>query len=272
MKILYSNFLNFPQSLVSPSSVEMAKISNFLMQKWGFETIFVGDTKSIEVYKSVPYNKIIEFDDRINHIPECMWSAGKLIALSMMTEPVIHMDFDLLFLNPPDNRKLFKPIVCLHSEHNLKERWQILYNNYLSVRPWKTSGIEITSYNSGIIGGLNIKLIKSCTNELINFITEKKYEIQKIFISLNSKMLKGQDKLTNISAVLLEQIWLYQLFKYNKQNIDLYLVGDPCVKNDNSFCELNVNAMNEGVLHLQGFKNDTSTKFVFKQMCEIFKI
>ncbi len=269
MKFLYSNFGGFSGNTVSQSSLEMAKFSNFLLQKYGFETIFVGDEKSIDFYKPVPYNQVLKLDDRINHIPETMWSAGKLIALSMMNEPVIHVDFDLFFLNQINIDKINKPIICLHTEKNLNHIWEGLYKKYISIAPQKTLNQEITSYNAALIGGTNINLIKSCANELIDYAINNKDKINQIG-NFTKNLITG-DADDNI-AVLLEQIWLYQLFKYSNEKISTYLQGDVCVDGQTSLSELNINALNEGLVHFQGYKGNIETTYTISELCKTFNL
>jgi hypothetical protein len=265
MKLLYSSWFGPSPDMVNlaRSSMEMGEISNFLSQKHGFETIFVGDKKSIEMYKNVPFNKVMEFDDRINQVPKCMWSAGKLIALSMMDEPVIHVDFDMFFLNAPSRQKIEKDIVCFHTERIWDDKWSRLYDTYKEVAPAETLTIKPISYNCGIIGGNNINFIKSCINNLIEHIILNKAKIEIIY----EKFKQNKNlEFFHIPAVLLEQIWLYQLFTYYNKKIDPFFEGEPCEPFKSNICELNIMAMNEGIIHFQFNKNNTKSTYAIKKM------
>lgn len=268
MKFLYSSWFGPSTDMVNlaRSSKEMGEISNFLSQKHGFETIFVGDKKSIDLYKNVPFNKVMEFDDRINQVPRCMWSAGKLIALSMMDEPVIHVDFDMFFLNAPSREKLEKDIVCFHTERIWDEKWARLYEVYKKVAPIDTLKIQPISYNSGIIGGKDINFIKKSINNLIEHIILNKSEIETIYEQ--TKAIKGL-KFFHIPAVLLEQIWLYQLFTYHNKKINPFFEGEPCEPFKTNICELNVMALNEGIIHFQFNKNTSKSVFTIKKFYNI---
>lgn len=270
MKILYSSW--FGPSIgndnvsVSRSSKKMSEISNFLSQKHGFETVFVGDDKAIELYKEIPFNHVLKFDDRINRVPKCMWSAGKLIALSMMDEPAIHVDYDVFFLNPPIQTKLEKEIICFHTEKIWNKKWKSLYDTYLDVAPTKTLEIQPISYNCGLVGGTDINLIKKCANELIEHITLNYDKINTIYSE--TKKISGLD-FFHIPAVLLEQLWMFQLFTYYGQTISPYFDGEPCEPFKNPMCELNVKSLNEGIIHFQFNKNTSKSVFAIRKFHNI---
>jgi hypothetical protein len=261
MKILYSSWSG--PKIAQKSSLKMAELSNFFSQKHGFETIFVGDKKSIEMYKNVPFNKVMEFDDRINQVPKCMWSAGKLIALSMMSDPVIHVDADLFFITPPIKEKLGQEIICFHSESYETLHWFQYYNIYKkeNIYPLKTEGIIPISYNSALIGGQNIDLIKKHIDELIDFVIENKVKIEKIF-EKNTKKIENREGVHDaFAAVLLEQIWLYQTYRNEKKEICCYLD----VKN---LEDINKESEIKGIKHFWGNKN---SKYVENTIDELYE-
>jgi hypothetical protein len=277
MKVIYSSFLGFSKKLVSVSSLEMAKISNFLLQKDGYETIFVGDDKSIQEYGETPYNQILRMDDRIYDVPKCMWSAGKLLALTTINEPSVHIDFDLFCFQGLNRPKLEKDIICLHTEKNLDDRWDYLYKAYQDVAPDNTSNYKPSSYNCAIIGGLDFNLIKKCANDLIEHIIKYKQEIEEKFIEVTEfietqgEAFRRKYGFFNIPAVLLEQIWMFQLYKHYNKNIATYLDGNPCIDSTKA-CLLNVQSIDKGIVHFQGNKENPASRFAIKKLNKIFKL
>jgi hypothetical protein len=263
MKILYSSWSG--PKIAQKSSLKMAELSNFFSQKHGFETVFVGDKKSIEAHKKIPFNKIMEFDDRINQVPKCMWSAGKLIALSMMNEPVIHIDADLFFINPPIKEKLEQEILCFHSEEYSTPHWIQYYTFFKkeNIYPLKTSGVHPLSYNSAIIGGQNIDLIKKHIEELIDLVVENKIKIEKIFEKHTKKIENREGVHDAFAAILLEQIWLYQTYRYVNKKISVYLDA-------NTLDNINQESEIKGVKHFWGQKNDKYVKNTIDELYEFY--
>jgi hypothetical protein len=264
MKILYSSWSG--PKIAQKSSLKMAELSNFFSQKHGFETIFVGDKKSIEAHKEIPFNKIMEFDDRINQVPKCMWSAGKLIALSMMSDPVIHVDADLFFITPPIKEKLGQEIICFHSESYETLHWFQYYNIYKkeNIYPLKTEGIIPISYNSALIGGQNIDLIKKHIDELIDFVIENKVKIEKIF-EKNTKKIENREGVHDaFAAVLLEQIWLYQTYRNEKKEICCYLDDVKNLEDIDKESEI------KGIKHFWGKKNSKYVENTINELYEFY--
>lgn len=261
MKILYSSWLKPGKSYTDRSSVKMGEISNFLSQKHGFETIFVGDKKSLQMYKNIPFNQVLEFDDRIYKIPERMWSAGKLIALSMMQEPVVHIDFDMFFINPPDRKKLENEIICFHSEEYETYHWIKYYFAFdkENLCPENTKYVEPISHNSAIIGGSNIDFIKECVNGLIDHIILHKKEINNL---IEDKIIK-ENFHAAFGTVLLEQIWLYQIYKNNNKEISFYFDGKD-------LDTINKQSKLDGAVHFWGSKNGRAEKKTVEELYKLY--
>ncbi len=220
MKIIFSNIKSFDRGSVPDNLyyLEMAALSNYFVKSNGFETIFFGDEDSLKEFKNIEYDHFQLINKKeIDIFPKCMWSMGKLVALTKVNEPVLHVDMDLFF-NKLDHTLINKDIICLHSEMFIKD--MPILQELFEIRPRQAEGFDVVSYNCGIIGGKDYITINKSINILFNFINDNYDYINKIY-----NQYKNIEKYGSIffPAVLAEQIWLFQIFKYFNKEISCYV-------------------------------------------------
>jgi len=240
MKFIFSflsdTYYNFPVD------IEMAKISNFLIQEKGFETIFFGDKTSIEYFKSVSFTHVNEIkEEEIIDIPKCLWSMSKLISFTKMNEPFLHIDFDVFLFKFQDS--LFNNnILCLNSEYSHDNMVKTL-QEVIKIRPVKTLKYEEHSYNCGIIGGNNFSILKKVAEELLEYIKLNKNLIDKAYIvNCDLNFIKS-------IPMLVEQVWMFQLYKYYNEKFNFYIDFDLGEKEN-----FNHDFFKKGVIHFQHSK------------------
>jgi hypothetical protein len=238
-------------------NLEMAKLSNFLVQSHGYKTCFYGDKKSLESFEDIKFNEHHELnDDRFNEIPDQMWSIGKLFSLLRINEPFIHMDYDIFLFKNFDQDFLNKEVVFYHNEFHLDPLVEE-YQNYFELRPSNTKSFINRSYNCALFGGKNFKLIQDICEEIINFIIENKQSINQ---KLNSK--ESLNFMPFMPALLLEQVWIFQLLKHYKQEFSSYL------HQTRNLAVISKEAYIKNICHLQGSK---SNKLVLKNIFSMNK-
>jgi len=202
MKAIFSFIKN--SNAITSQSIELAALSNFCAKKQGFQTIFFGDDDSLKEFGSIEYNEKRKLNNDLSNFPKCFWSISKLIALSMMNEPCIHIDMDLLLTKPISDNFLKNDIVCFHDEFFNQGKRQEKLKNLFKILPNNCESIVGNSYNCGIIGGSDIISIKNGIKILLDFISLNNNYIDKINID---------NKYSIPTALLIEQIWLFQIFK-----------------------------------------------------------
>jgi len=260
MKFIFSNWSDAVGH--KTSSLELAKISNFLIQAKGFETVLFADKGSIEHFKSVPYNEIHEIKDyEMENIPKSLWSMSKLVSMSKMNEPFLHVDFDL-FLFKFDELCLKKNIVCLHSESYFDKNIKIL-QKIVGIQPEKTLNSIARSYNCGIIGGQNFEFLKKASNEILEYVRENKSHIEEVY----SNNLNNKDITIQIMPVLVEQVWMFQLFKFYNEIFYTYLDSDsPSTHKFQNECYI------KGFIHFQKGKKVKNCEYTINQFINYFNI
>ena len=257
MKFIFS-YLNL---INKKPNIDLAKISNFLIQNQGFETVFFGDENSLEFLETVPFNHKFEITkEEVKNIPKCIWSASKFIAMSKMKEPFVHVDFDFFFFRM--EKSLFNQnIICLHSEKNQSRLVESLQKLML-IHPKEISTTGQISYNCGIVGGVNFNFLKKISLDLLKYLHNNKSYIDNMYSKYSNQ------KIADISCipVLVEQVWMFQLFKTYKEEFNTYVNSDL---GDQNF---QIECVEKGFLHLQDAENLKSVNATLQELIENFKI
>jgi hypothetical protein len=156
MKVIFS-YVDFSLKEKNHSKIlKMAAVSNFLAQKHGYETILFVDKKSRLYFENIQYNNIFCLEEQITeNIPKSIWSLGKLLAMSQMKEPFIHIDFDILLLRQLKDDLIKKEFLCLHGEEWLLFNTKILVDIYKNLNTYIAKPISL---NCAIVGGNNFEL------------------------------------------------------------------------------------------------------------------
>jgi hypothetical protein len=257
MKFIFS-YLNLVNKR---PNVNLAKVSNFLIQNQGFETVFFGDEHSLEFLRTVPFNHKFEIAKKdVKNIPKCIWSASKFFAMSKMKEPFIHVDFDFLFFRM--EKSLFNQnIICLNSEKSHNRLVNSL-QKLMRIHPKEISTTGQICYNCGIVGGVNFNLLKKISLDLLNYLYNNKDYIDKMYLDYSNQ------KIIDIPyiPVLVEQVWMFQLFKTYKEEFTTYVQSDLGDRN------FQIECVEKGFLHLQGAENLKSVNATLQELIENFKI
>lgn len=229
------------------TSSHLAAFSNYLAKKHGYKTLLYTDSNNYEFLKNIEYDEVKFFDENlINEFPDRAWCLGKLLAMSLVKEPFIHIDFDLLLVkNIPSHVKnsecfafhkeaymqnLFKPVGVrkLYKKYNFQD--ELNYN-------------KIESNNCAIIGGQNYQLINESCNKVIDFaISNRK------FFNKFGNLFKNQKTRIYI-PVFLEQILLLNLIREKTVTKTI-----PTIIEENSLPEISSKADELKIIHLWGGK------------------
>jgi hypothetical protein len=251
MKIIFSNLWEYRLNESSLNTTfEMAKLSNFLVQNHGYKTCFYGDRKSLEFFSNIKFNEFFELkDERLNFIPHQIWSVGKLFSILNVNEPFIHMDYDIFLFKNFDKNFLNNEVLYYHNEFHLDSLLKE-YQSFFQFQPVNTKFFISRSYNCGLLGGKNFKILQRICEEIINFIVDNQEVIRK---KLDSK--KNLSFASFLPPVLIEQVWIFQLLKYYKQEFTPYLNQTKNLK------IINKESYAKNICHLQGWKsNDLVSK------------
>jgi hypothetical protein len=260
--VVFENSRNF-------CNLEMAKISNNLVQKHGYKTCLYTDEYGYKLlHKNIKYDQIILFEkEKLNILPRKIWSFGKILAMSMVSEPFIHIDFDLLMLNDIDKKILNNDFFVLHKEplinNNTYKKEFNEINKIYNMYPNKNEiSNNINCYNFGIIGGRKFLEIQNVCNKIINFYFLYKKQIDFLAEKTNPDWLY---------PVIFEQIlipnFLNKIYNINPteilkisenqwDNLDIKLITD----------KLSSKLIENGLFHLdlQNLNLSLSDKIKFK--------
>jgi hypothetical protein len=240
-----SRFKNNLNSEKLISNLEMAKLSNFLAQSHGYKTCFYGDRDSLNLFSQIGFNEFYELDDeRIKEIPNQIWSIGKLFAMLKTNEPFIHMDYDIFLFKKFDQNFLKNDVIYYHNEYHIDKAVD-KYQSFFNLRPSEAKPFINRSYNCALFGGQNFKIIHSVCNQIITFIIDNKKEINNILISKESLNFESF-----WSALLIEQVWIFQLLEHYKQKFVPYL------KETIDLETISAEAYIKNICHLQGSKSE----------------
>jgi hypothetical protein len=231
MKIVYSHWSN-ADILHQKLFPEMAAASNYLAQKQGFKTVLYTDSKGYELLHKINFNEFKQLDEKkLNQFPKTGWSLGKLLTISDIDYPFLHIDFDLFLLKPLDSKILSQDNLFLHREiwmdNVLKTSCKII-GKRPSLVPESNSYI---SYNCAIFGGQNYKTFNKAAQNICNFAIENSEFLESI--AQQQRALKKENKVKHhlYLAMMLEQLWLPQITEQDSK-INTILTNDK-IKNLN---------------------------------------
>jgi hypothetical protein len=215
MKALFSHVENPFSEHPTDDYVEMTALANYFAKKQGFETIFWGDAKALKNFKKIKFSETYELPVRIlKDFPKCFWAAGKLLTLSLMNEPCIHIDNDLFLTKPVSEDFLNNDIYCFHDEHFAMKGLSKMQDLF-KIRPKETLGQEIISYNCGVMGGQDIETVKKSINIIFDFISDNANYIDLVNLTYDHI---DEYNYFFYTPVLIEQMWLFQIHKnFGKQ-------------------------------------------------------
>lgn len=258
MKVVFS-FWSYKNS-IDESFLGMAKISNFFAQKNGYETILFCGEEDKEKFNNIPYSEIRILDKKImNSFHREMWSMSKIIAMSLMDEPYIMIDFDFLMFKKLD-KKNNVDISFFHNETWVVDLAELMNKWLLKIKPKaikKDNDVHI--YNCAAIAVNNFSLVKECAIDLINHFQNLKYkQLDFLFTEANfKKWNKNKPTLFWLPIWVIEQVWFPQLIKEKNGKMDLfYDIKSP----------LTLDPLIHGHYHAWGVKGDSS--MIFRDFAE----
>ncbi len=169
----------------------------------------------------LPYNKVSVVLDKMAVNP-ALWTAGKITAYGMQTEPFLHIDSDAYFLKKLPQRFLDAGIVAQYEE-NERTAWSDGYldgRTRLNSFPKKPTGW--TEYKDdnvavcmGIFGGTDLDSISNFSREIWKIITQT---------SNSSKWIETGESARGMN-ITLEQQAAYCYFRKTEKTVT-YLVDE----------------------------------------------
>jgi len=234
----------FFQGRTSYTTPALAAVSNFLAQKQGYRTRLYTDSINYHFFKNIKYDEVVFLDDEfIKQFPQKGWSLGKLLAMSMVKEPFVHIDFDLLLINDLPNHIKSNECFAFHRETYFKNlfKQETIYEFYSKYTVQNELNYEETlSTNCAIIGGQNFNLINESCNKVIEYSILNKSFFDKNYSSRKSGI-----------AMFFEQILLLNIIR-NKT----LLKTIPAVIQEETLEKIRSKAQELKLLHLWGQKSD----------------
>lgn len=229
----------------------LAAYSNYLAKRHGYKTRLYTDLKNYKLLKNIEYDEIIFLDEKIiKEFPETGWSLGKILTMSMVNEPFIHIDFDLLLVN--DIPKYIKNTPCflLHNEPHLdckKSMIQKLYNKYQNLDEINYNFVHST--NCAIFGVNDYKTVNESCKKVLDYTM-----INNKFLKKYSNLLYSKYDDNNFFALFLEQILLLNIINNKINNLSLII-------NKKTFSEISREADKLKLFHIWGGKINFLEKF-----------
>jgi hypothetical protein len=204
-------------------NIEMAEAANTAAQKSGYKTCLYTDIQGYEnLGLKIPYDEVILFDENIleQFYPK-IWSLGKILAMSLVREPFIHLDFDFFLFKKLDEDIEQKDFFSLYHEPwiNNNAGLQEVIKKIINLYPEEELKKEINnlgyfSSNFSIVGGQKFREISFVCEKIINFGISCKEQLARLDL--------GEfDSPGWVLPVTFEQILIPYLLKMNF-NIDNY--------------------------------------------------
>jgi hypothetical protein len=238
----------------------MAKISNFFAQKNGYETILCCGEEDKDKFNNIPYNEIRILDKKLmSSFPKEMWSMSKIVAMTLMDEPYIMIDFDFLIFKKLDKKNIVD-ISFFHKEPwvlnlaKIKDQW------LLEIKPELIKkDNDICIYNCAVVAVKNVSLIKECAIYLINHFQNLKYkQLDFLFTEANfNKWNKNKPTLFWLPIWVIEQVWFPQIIKGKNGKMDVFY----------DIIHTNLDPLIYGLYHAWGVKEDSS--MIFRDFAEV---
>jgi hypothetical protein len=195
------------------STVKFAEISCPLLNKNNYDTILYTSAKHIDQFRHIKYKDIILIDEEyLDSFPNDFWSVIKLIAIKDINQPFIHCDMDLfLYKDISDNIK-YSNFFAFHPEKWVNKSFFEIHSAFVHNFFPEINKSQFMSYNLGIFGGQNFEAINKASNDVLNFFTSNKNQ-------LDLELKKHPEYSINSSwykSVFLEQFLMVSLIlKYN---------------------------------------------------------
>jgi hypothetical protein len=140
-------------------------LSALLVKKHGYRIEMYCDEYSKTLYSMIPYDKINIVDFSEDGIDTKFWIYGKIKTHTLMNEPYVHIDGDVLLFRDVigDNLKKYGSVVQMVENEKTMDTFNMNYGNSLDPFIRLNDGIawnkyNLHSYNCGVVGFHDIKL------------------------------------------------------------------------------------------------------------------
>lgn len=125
----------------------------------------------------LPYTRVVEVLDSINHYDSSLWAMGKLVAFQQQQTPFLHVDSDVYIWEPFSREVEEAPLVAQNLEQGYKF-YATLLDQIEKHFPYIPEAIRINqlrehsanAYNAGILGGNNLPFFREYTQEARRFV------------------------------------------------------------------------------------------------------
>lgn len=230
MKVIFS-YLDFNKHFFC--DIELAKLTNYYAQQQGYKTCLYTDEKGYnKLTPSINYDEVILFDKKItSQFNSNIWSMGKILAMSMVKEPFMHIDFDLFLLKPLDDNFINKDFFSLYPEPWLFKipsyEKNILEIYKLYPNPEELNFNDFYSYNFAVVGGQKFKEINYVCSKLVEFSIAQNKKFDEIIDKKNFNKGPNGDLFSHAwcLAVIFEQIMIKNLLS-TIFNIEIFSIPD----------------------------------------------
>jgi hypothetical protein len=249
----------------SKGQEKFAFISNSLVKKLGYNTILYIEEKNYKNFANIPFDDIrIISKQEISKIPNTIWAASKLIALSKIEEPFFHLDFDCFIFNNKfekliENKKFF----FFH-----EEPWEKYEKNFSAAKllakqigddfPIDLKKADFIPKNFAVFGTNDICQVKNiniASQKIISILCKYKKDVfeNESFLSA-FESIRGLNRF--LLTVLIEQIIFYNMCVNNLSGPDIGRITNNYNLGANHILKdfLSSSFKDTGILHLWGHK------------------
>lgn len=236
-------------------------LSALLVRKMGYRIELFCDERAYEIYSTIPYHDIhlVNFD--LDGISSKFWIWGKIKTQSLINEPYVHIDGDVLFFKDIIKDSLiggkYKAVVqSVENERTIGiQPFQDLYiksrNPFLTIDSgidWQKYGLQ--AYNCGVVGFSDMKL----KNEYVN--TVKKILCE---ISSSGNFNEYRQKYEGMFLIAEQSVLYYILHERNINPFEIFPYGEiinHMYSNGNWYSTLPIE---KGYCHLLGYSKYKKT-------------
>jgi hypothetical protein len=205
MKIIYSHWQASNHKFCDK---EMAKLSNQSVKKLGYKTCLYTDKIGYDLLSDIGYDEIVLFDELIlSKFHKKVWSLGKILAMSLVREPFIHLDFDVFLFKKIEDKISKTDFFSLYFEPWLTKELKLHSKELLKLE--KININHYLSWNFSVVGGQNFLKINEACEEIINLAILNKHNVN-----------RTQFKKSWVLAVVFEQVLVPKILK-EKYNIEV---------------------------------------------------
>jgi hypothetical protein len=263
MIVVYS-FIKNPL-FFNENQQKYAFISNALIKRLGYKTILYTDEKSANFFNTVPFDERLIFNQKdVDELPTNIWSAAKILALSHIETPFIHLDFDcFIFNNKFEDAIRDKKFFYFHNEVWEKEEKNkpgvdfILNNTQLGSR-LSSDSLDLISKNLAVFGTQDRDQALLINKQAKNMISSLKND--KLHFFDNERFLFDFEKISGMNkfilTVLVEQIIFYNMCTHNLAPKEKgYITNNHNLTASHILADFDSCSYKEsGILHLWGHK------------------